>query len=180
MMTACAITRPVPEAPLAWDARVTALQLASLWDLSARAAVAIGAQGWQASMNWRQRGQISEVHLAGPLGVGASVMRLSPAGLTLDGAAPGSDTLRRLQDRLGFDPPLHDMRYWLLGVPAPGEPFELLRDAKDRAQRLQQAGWTVEIDRYLPNGGDLLPGHLTLTREDVRVRIVVDRWNLSR
>ena len=107
-------------------------------------------------------------------------MRLSPAGLALDGAPPGSDALRQLQDRLGFDPPLRQMRFWLLGVPAPGEPFELQRDAQDRAKQMQQDGWTIEIDRYLPAKGDLLPAHLTLTHDDVRVRIVVDQWNLLR
>lgn len=180
LLAACASTRPPLGTPQAWDGRVAELQRASVWDLSARAAVAIGTQGWQASMNWRQRDQTSEVHLAGPLGVGASVLRLSPAGLSLEGAPRGTDALEELKNRLGFDPPLHDMRYWLLGVPAPGEPFELVRDAKDRAHQLQQAGWTIDIDRYLPDGGDLLPGHLTLTHEDIRVRIVVDRWNLSR
>ncbi len=179
-LAACATPPPILNAPQPWEQRMAALQRASDWDLSARAAVAIDTQGWQASLNWRQRDQLSELHLAGPLGVGASVVRLSPAGLAVDGAAPGSDALRQLQDRLGFDPPLHDMRYWLLGVPAPGEPSEVLRGAQDRAQQLQQAGWTIDIDRYLPDKGDWLPAHLTLTHDEIRVRIVVDRWNLLR
>jgi len=47
-------------------------------------------------------------------------------------------------------------------------------------QHLEQAGWRIDIDRYLPNTGDWLPGHLTLNHGDVRVRIVVDRWDLLR
>jgi len=179
-LAACTTTRPIPQLPQPWESRLPTLQRASAWDLAARAAVAIDTQGWQASLNWRQRDQLSELHLAGPLGVGASVVRLSPAGLALDGAPPGSDALRQLQDRLGFDPPLRQMRFWLLGVPAPGEPFELVRDAQDRAKTLQQDGWTIEIDRYRPAKDDLLPAHLTLTHDDVRVRIVVDQWNLLR
>jgi outer membrane lipoprotein LolB len=180
MLAACATTRPTLEAPQPWESRLATLQRASVWDLSARAAVAINTQGWQANLNWRQRDQLSELHLAGPLGVGASIVRLSPAGLALDGAPPGTDALRQLEDKLGFDPPLQQMRFWLLGVPAPGEPFELQRDARDRAKQLQQDGWTIAIDRYLPANGDLLPAHMTLTHDDVRVRIVVDQWKLPR
>jgi outer membrane lipoprotein LolB len=182
-LAACAtLTKPPPPPAPAqpWELRLEALQRASDWDLSARAAVAIATQGWQASLDWHQRDQVSELHLAGPLGVGASVLRLSPAGLALDGAPPGADVQRQLIERLGFEPPLNDMRYWLLGVPAPGEPFELIKDAHDRAQQLQQGGWTIDIDRYLPVKGDLLPAHLTLTHENIRVRVVADRWNLIR
>lgn len=180
MLAACVTTPPAPKAPQVWEQRLPALQQASAWDLAGRAAVAIGTQGWQAGLNWRQRGQSSEVHISGPLGVGASALRLTPAGLSLDGAPPGSDALTQLQDRLGFDLPLRDMRYWLLGVPAPEEAFVLVRNAEDRVQHLEQAGWRIDIDRYLPNTGDWLPGHLTLNHGDVRVRIVVDRWDLLR
>ena len=40
-----------------------------------RAAAAWGRQGWQASLDWRQRGEVSELHLAGPLGMGAIAAR---------------------------------------------------------------------------------------------------------
>ena len=80
------------------------------------------------------------------------------------------------QTRLGFDLPLHDLRYWLLGVPDPGSQFELARDDQDRAQQLMQAGWTVAYERYMAVGGDWLPARLVLTCPGVRVRVVVDRW----
>ena len=69
------------------------------------------------------------------------------------------------------------MRFWLLGVPDPGTAFELKRNAQDRAEQLSQAGWSIDYDRYMPIDGDLLPAHLVLSREDVRVRIVIDHWD---
>jgi outer membrane biogenesis lipoprotein LolB len=41
---------------------------------------------------------------------------------------------------------------------------------------LTQAGWTIDYDRYMPVGGDLLPAHLSLSGAGVRVRIAVDHW----
>jgi outer membrane lipoprotein LolB len=169
-----------PTVALAWEQRVAGLRQTQDWDLGARAAVAINTQGWQAALNWRQRGQSSELHLSGPLGVGAVVLRLNGAGLSVDGGAPGPATLAPLRERLGFDVPLAQLRYWLLGIPDPASAYVVARNSADRAQHLEQAGWAIDYDRYAPNHGDFLPAHLVLTRADVRVRIVIDQWNLPR
>jgi outer membrane lipoprotein LolB len=172
---ACVTTRPAPrQAP--WDQRLAVLQHASGWQLDGRAAVAVGTQGWQASLNWHQDGAAAEVHLAGPLGVGAMVLRNGPDGLSLNGAPPSDAVVAQLQERLGFELPLDDLRYWLLGVPDPDSDFDLNRNGDDRAQRLTQSGWTVDYERYMPAGGDLLPARLVLSRDGVRVRIAVDHW----
>jgi outer membrane lipoprotein LolB len=168
-------TRPVL-APVPWEQRLAELQHANAWQLEGRAAVAVGTQGWQASLNWRQSGVATEVHLAGPLGVGALVLKETPQGLSLNGAPPSDTVIAQLQERLGFELPLDDLRYWLLGVPDPGAAFDMTRNDQDRAQQLTQAGWTLNYDRYMPVNGDLLPARLVLSREGVRVRIAVDHW----
>jgi outer membrane lipoprotein LolB len=176
-LSACVTRRPAPPpTALPWEARRVVLQALAAWQLDGRAAVAVGSQGWQASLDWNQSGASSEVHLAGPLGVGALVLKKTAAGLSLNGAPPGDAVLAQVQGRLGFDLPLEELRFWLLGVPHPDEPFELARNGQDRAKSLTQAGWTVEYDRYLGVAGDLLPGHLVLSRDDVRVKIAVDHW----
>ena len=55
-------------------------------------------------------------------------------------------------------------------------PFDLTRNAQDRALRISQAGWTIDYDEYMPSNGDVLPKRLVLNRSDARVRIAVDRW----
>jgi outer membrane lipoprotein LolB len=187
LLAACATTRP-PGAGLpgtgapgavAWELRLAALQQTDAWELEGRAAAALGTQGWQASLTWMQTAQGTEVHLSGPLGVGANVLRLTAAGLSVNGAPPNADVLDQLRQRLGFDLPLGNLRFWLLGVPDPGLGFDLVKNAQDRAQQLTQAGWTISFERYVPVNGDVLPGRLVLTRADARIRIAVDRWNLA-
>jgi outer membrane lipoprotein LolB len=127
-------------------------------------------------MLWEQSAATSEVHLSGPFGVGALVLVLAPEGMSLNGAPPSDAVLEQVRTRLGFDPPLANLRYWLLGVPDPASPFELTRNSADRAQRLLQGDWTVDYERYAPVSGDWLPDRLVLNRAGVRVRIVVDHW----
>jgi outer membrane lipoprotein LolB len=175
VLAGCAAVRPAL-APAPWERRLADLQHSSTWQLDGRAAVALGKQGWQASLDWRQSGQASEVHLAGPFGTGALVLKMTPAGLSLNGAPPSDAVTAQLQERLGFELPLDNLRYWLLGVPDPSSGFELTRNAQDRALHLTQAGWSIDYDRYMPNRGDLLPARLVLSRADARVRIAVDHW----
>jgi outer membrane lipoprotein LolB len=175
----CVATRraPVPAAS-GWEQRVAALQSLGSWQLDGRAAVAVGTQGWQATLDWRQRQGSAEVHLSGPLGIGAMVLKRTPDGISLNGAPPSDAVLAQLQERLGFDLPLDHLRFWLLGVPDPSAAFELERNDRDRALQLTQDEWTVDYDRYMPVGADSLPAHLVLSRAGVRVRIAVDRWDL--
>lgn len=177
LLAGCAAHRPRPAAALvSWDERVTALEHAGTWQLDGRAAAALGQQGWQASLDWRQTGSVSEVHLAGPFGVGALALTLSPAGMALNGAPPSPAVAAQLEARLGFELPLRNLRFWLLGIPNPGAPFKIARNAQDRAQHLSQDGWSIDYDQYRPQGGDELPARIVLSRADARVRIAVDRW----
>jgi outer membrane lipoprotein LolB len=175
VLAGCATTRPAI-APAPWEQRLSELEHASAWQLDGRAAVSLGTQGWQASLDWRQRGDSSEVHLAGPFGAGALVLKATPAGISLNGAPPSEEVAAQLRDRLGFELPIDSLRFWLQGIPDPSSAFELTRNKQDRALELTQAGWSIKYDGYMPNNGDLLPARLVLRRADARVRIAVDRW----
>jgi outer membrane lipoprotein LolB len=179
VLTACVTPKRAPAPKAAeWEQRIAELQKLDSWRLDGRAAVAVGTQGWQATLNWRQRGNSAEVHLSGPLGIGALVLNRSADGLSLNGAPPSDAVLAQLQERLGFELPLDHLRFWLLGVPDPSAAFALKRNDQDRASQLIQSDWTIDIDRYMPIQRDVLPAHLVLSREGVRVRIAVDHWDL--
>lgn len=179
-LAACATTRTVAPPSTPWQQRVGTLQSANDWQLDGRAAVALGTQGWQATLNWRQTDHAAEVHLSGPFGIGALVLKQTPEGVSLNGAPPSDAVLASVQEKLGFDLPIENLHYWLLGVPNPDSPFELSRNDQDRAKVLSQAGWSIAYDRYLPVADDLLPARLVLTAGNVRVRIVIDHWDWSK
>jgi outer membrane lipoprotein LolB len=183
LLSACIETRP-PQAPVSapvlWESRLPVLQKSGTWSFDGRVAASLGGQGWQAGLTWAQQGNSADLHLSGPLGLGASELRLTPEGLSVDGAPPRTDAAQILQERLGVDLPLASLRYWILGVPDPDAPSTVTRNAMDRVQQLQQGGWTIDIGRYLPVDGDWLPGQLTVQRDQVRVRIAVDHWNFPK
>jgi outer membrane lipoprotein LolB len=82
-----------------------------------------------------------------------------------------------LTNKLGFDPPIDSLRYWVLGVPEPGHPAQETLDAQQRLATLEQDGWQIQYTDYMFVGGEWLPSKLTLQRQGIRVRLVVDGWN---
>lgn len=176
-------TVPVSPAPsVAWSVRRPALQSLDRFGLNGRVAVAVGKQGFNAGLRWTQAAAVTHLALTGPLGAGGVEVTADGGELsvvTSSGKHLGNtDARTELEDKLGFDPPLTSLRYWVLGVPDPGSPASVQFDSEQRLTGLTQEGWRIDYSAYMPVGAEWLPKLLTLRREDVRVRMVVDGWQL--
>jgi outer membrane lipoprotein LolB len=176
-------TVPVPSAPaVAWGVRRPALQTLGRFGLNGRVAVAVAKQGFNAGLRWSQSGTVTHLNLSGPLGAGGVEVTADGSNLsvvTSSGKHLGADEAREeLQDKLGFEPPLTSLRYWVLGVPDPGGPASVQLDSQQRLSSLSQDGWRIDYGSYMPVGAEWLPRLMTLQREGVRVRVVVDGWRL--
>lgn len=176
-------TVPVAPAPaLAWNIRRPTLQTLDRFGLNGRVAVAVGHQGFNAGLRWTQSAAVTHLALTGPLGAGGVEVTADGSDLsvvTSSGKRLGNSAARaELQDKLGFEPPLTSLRFWVLGVPDPAAPASVQLDSQQRLAQLTQDGWQIEYASYMPVGAEWLPRLLTLRREGVRVRMVVDGWQL--
>src|SRR4051812_13692611 len=164
-----------------WEARRPQLQARDRFELKGRVAVATGSDGFNARLRWTQSGKQTHMSLDGPLGAGgvqvtsdgSAVSIVTSRGDRLDNDAARAE----LANRLGFDPPIDNLRYWVLGVPEPSHPAQETLDAQQRLATLEQDGWQIQYTDYMSVGGEWLPSKLTLQRQGIRVRLVVDGWN---
>lgn len=174
-------TLPV-SAPVDWPAEKLARQQLSSWEMQGRAAVATASDGWSAGIRWMQSGSVSELSLSGALGVGG--VRVSS-----DGDSFAIDTSKgehfeppeaeaALERTIGVQLPVRNLRFWLLGVPAPASPATEVQGKDGQLERLEQDGWVVTYDRYAEREGRTLPGRVQLDRPPVRVRVIVKSWDL--
>ena len=182
-LAALAGCRTLPTLPpgVPWAERRPELQARTHFELRGRVAVATGSEGFNANVHWIQEGARSQLTLAGPLGAGGAQVTASGDDLeliTAHGEQLNSTAARaQLTARLGFDPPLAALRYWVLGVPDPGAPAtETLDPREQRLSALLQAGWRIDYDGYASAHGQVLPARMTLRRDAVRVRLLVDDW----
>ena len=169
---------PTPSGP--WETRRAALQQHDHFDLSGRIAVAAASEGFNAKLRWKQQGAHSNLSLDGPLGVGGVKITADGSSLKVidsHGKQLDSDAARdEMNAKLGFEPPLASLRYWVLGVPDPARPADEVLDEQQRLASLRQDGWQIDYADYATVAGQWRPSKLTLKRDDVRVRLLVDGW----
>jgi outer membrane lipoprotein LolB len=182
LLAGCA-TLPEAAAPDDWETRRAQLQALDRWTLSGRVAVAAGDEGFSGGLTWSQSGSRAEVELRGPVGGSALAIRVDGSDLSVTdqhGDVFDGERARELVAlRVGSDLPIAELRYWLVGAPAPGEPHRETLGADGRLATLDQAGWRVQYDRYRLAGATPLPARLDVTNGALRLRVAVQDWRLA-
>jgi outer membrane lipoprotein LolB len=164
-----------------WPARRAQLQMRAQFTAQGRIGVVAGSDGFNGHLRWIQDGTRSTVSLDGPLGVGGVrivndsglLTVTNPSGEALDSQA-AQDALVR---RLGFEPPLNSLRYWIQGVPDPASPSTESLSAQGYLGTLAQSGWTVTFNDYMQTPDGALPQKMTVARDQVRVKLVIEAWH---
>ncbi|HEX2492649.1 MAG TPA: lipoprotein insertase outer membrane protein LolB [Steroidobacter sp.] len=156
------------------------------WQAIGRIGVSGPEAGGSGSFEWSQRGERAQVQIRGPVGVGGVHLEFGGDGpkpdlhlQTSDGQSLQSDAAwSELEARLGADVPAGQLRYWLLGLAAPGE-HRWLQSPDGEHATLEQGGWRIDYQRYSSEPGLRVPVRLRAVSGEARVRIVVDRWRLG-
>jgi len=186
---------PVGDPAAVWEKRVEDLSNIDAWEVKGKLAVKTHKRGGQANMLWKRDGEDHNINLYGPLGGGRVVLSRDRDGATLRDnkkrtyhATTAEELLYRVA---GWQVPFKAMRYWVLGVPNPGQESEQSVDDWGRLQNLKQAGWEVEFTEYrefegreLPRKFHMkaLPGQQPIVEDEfkesdqVRVRVIINRW----
>lgn len=184
MVVALSACRTLPVAPVAdWSAEKKARQELASWQLAGRAAVATASEGWSAGIRWQQDGDASELNLSGALGIGGVRVRSDGQGVVIDTSKgeriEASDASDALSRTLGVELPVHNLRFWLLGVPAPQSQAVETFDVQGRLQQFEQDGWVGTFDRYSLQKGRWLPGRVQIRQGDNRIRVIINTWQIE-
>lgn len=155
------------------------VQAISVWQVEGRIGFRYQGDGGTGAMDWRQDNEQIAFSFRGPLGARSFRVSGTPPDLLLETTDGDSQMLTdpdsELQARFGWSAPFDSLRYWMVGVPSPGDAAKVSVDDEGLLRGLRQNGWLVEYDRY-HDGVPRLPRKLTIQRDDVRIRIIVDRW----
>ena len=150
------------------------------WTATGRMAIAAGEDGGSGSFSWTQRDATTRLDLRGPLGAGGVRLVVAPGSMSLadaggrelDAEAARAD----LEARLGADLPWHYLRYWMLGVPAPGTDASVSTHDDAPVRIIEQSGWRVGYDEFQAVQGLWLPVRLTAATAGARLKLVVSEW----
>lgn len=152
------------------------------WEFGGRVVVNMASESWPASLRWQQVASGYRLAIEAPLGQGS--LRLSGGGSEVLLESDTGEQWRAgsarelLQQQLGWELPLESLRYWVVGVPAPGEFRQRLSREGDMAL-LEQQGWQLELSGYRPYDGYRLPHKIIARAEDSSVKVAISRWQLG-
>ncbi|MBV8062998.1 MAG: outer membrane lipoprotein LolB [Nevskia sp.] len=166
------------QAQRSWVARRAALQQLHAFSLQGRLAES-GVVSFGGALSWMQDGEQFQARFYGPLGVGAVAISGTPEDMEVrskNGSTRTADPEAFMQQQFGWSLPLRGLRYWVLGLPAPGGQVALKLDESGRILALKQAGWELAYLEYQDVAGLALPKKFTISDSEHGFKVFVDQW----
>lgn len=150
--------------------------------LSGAIAVNNNGKGWSAALTWQQQGPNSyNIRLTGPLG-GKTVL-ISKQGSTVT-YQEGNKIIKAnnesdlLAKKANINLPVHNLYYWVRGIPAPGSVSFSKKDNLNNYTMISQDGFTITYDQYSTHeNGVMLPKKIKITKQNLTIKIVIKSWS---
>ena len=151
--------------------RAQMLGEASHWSMKGKLGLKSPDENLNLGVWWTQEGEAYQIDFRGAMAIGSGRISGDPekgTSLEANGDPPvfGRSPEQLVKKLTGVSIPVSPMKYWVRGLPAPGSNWE------GNADRFQQMGWLVEV---LPDSRGL-PQRILLTRQDVRLKLIVKSW----
>ena len=184
MLAGCAVLPEFgPDALAQWEERRRRLAAFSRFSFLGRLALRTSRDALNARIRWRQDGDEYRIRMGGLIGEAALELRGGTGGVELrahDEVHRADSPEILLREHTGWSIPLQGLRYWVLGVTAPGTAVEALElDPEGRPEHFFQSGWRIVYRRYVSVPDIMLPERLDLERQGLEARLVVGRWNFE-
>lgn len=184
VVLACAGCAPrVAQVPVGLEARERLLGL-NHWRMLGRIGVQTRAEGFHASIRWEHEKTQDRVLVFGPFNQGGvSIVLQDDLILIRDdrgGVKTSRDAAGLVRQELGYPVPLASLRYWVIGVPQPAQDAIPRYDAMGLLRELHQDGWSLDYEAFMPVQGLALPQKLLAQDDEMKLKLVVDEWELLR
>lgn len=149
----------------------------SHWSFEGRLSLTAQKDSWSANIDWEHNTDKEQIKLSGPLGQGATVIRLTNEGVVIDRGGgriqSSAHPEQFINQQLGLFVPVNSLRYWVLGLPEPSH------NAVEIADGFNQLGWLVSYLQMQSVGNESLPRKITVLNDKVKLKLIIDQWNLN-
>lgn len=175
LLTACASVSKVPGGLYSQAARSHLYDMRE-WRLEGRVAITSPKDSWSAHIEWNHLPDSEKIKLSGPLGQGAVVIEMAGDVVKIDrggGHVQSSNQPEQfINQQLGLSVPLQSLRFWAVGLPESGRTFQ------ETADGFVQTGWLIDYKEMQNTGAEIMPHKMTVTNEHVKLKLIIDQWDL--
>lgn len=149
------------------------------WRLQGRLGVRVPGESGTLSIDWQQDALDYVIYLDGPLGQSlakvdgkSDIVSLEASGEVYTGSSPE----QLLYNVIGWDLPVSHLRYWVLGLPDPVLPYDVLLDDAGNPQTLEQNGWTIEYQQFRQQNNLPMPRRVKARRGSIQLTLAARTW----
>jgi len=147
------------------------------WLFNGRLVITGQNDSWSANINWKHVVDKEEIKLSGPLGQGATVIKLSDDLVSVDRGNGKVQTSEQpeefINQQLGVFVPIKSLRYWVIGLPEPSQSFVETSDG------FTQEDWLVRYAQMQAVNGQSMPRKITVSNSRVKLKLIIDQWILN-
>ncbi|MDX2503711.1 MAG: lipoprotein insertase outer membrane protein LolB [Gammaproteobacteria bacterium] len=157
------------------------------WSVTGRISVLNGEENWYAKFSWIQNKQDFQLSFTGPLGetelqvsqIAGNVLLKTPAK-----EVTGQELEQLLHQETGWELPVVSLRYWMRAHPNSTMVSELKYNKNEQISDIFQAGWHIQYPKrmtaeQLSGLKIILPKKIIATKKDIKVKLIITRWNLG-
>lgn len=181
----CAIQPPVRPATDVSVHQIHLKQIAAIqtFNIQGRLAVNADGKGYSGSLHWLHLSDTDGIDIFTPLGSKIAHIEKSTAQVTLTNAkgerVSAQDAESLTEKTLGWRLPLSGLSDWAVGRPTQASIDQQQWDNAGRLTLLEQQGWKIEYTQYMDSLGVSLPQKITLRRQNVLLKLVVEQWTAA-
>ena len=150
------------------------------FDLSGRIAISDGDEGGSGRFEWQQRGPAYTLRFVAPVSGRSWRLEVQPGQAVLvesNGAVRVADSAEQLLQReLRWHLPADALRYWVLGMRAPGAASEIEFNEDGEMALMRQSGWEIQYIEFDHSQDPPLPRKVFARSGEHQVRIAVRKW----
>ncbi len=150
--------------------------------LDGRIAVKYDGQHTSGGFHWQHDAVSDDITMLAPLGLTVAHIRRDVHGASLETSSKhytAPDSAELMLQALGWALPLDGLPYWVMALPVPGIPASVERNEHGQITQLRQDGWDIRYTGYAATAADSLPLRLTLQRENMEIRLLIDEWKTN-
>ncbi|MBQ0724438.1 MAG: outer membrane lipoprotein LolB [Cycloclasticus sp.] len=164
------------------EGRITAhetnkVMVETYWRLIGRLSMRNDRESWFTSVEWRHNQAEDYLILSTTLGGVVAKLRYASGVIVLlePDKVERIISEQELESLLGYSPPIQHLKFWVRGIPSPmlSVQFDM---APVGVRRFLQDGWRVNLERFGAFDDGSLPGKMSISKAQVKIKIVVDQW----
>jgi outer membrane lipoprotein LolB len=180
MLNGCSLFKAHAHVPhnLSPENRIRFLQQQQHWKLTGRIGITTAQESNSASFSWEKNRDTLELRIYGSFGVTYAHLISKPGQASIelsdDEVYHDTDAERLLWQTTGWQIPVNQMQYWILGIPTQAPSFEL--DSLGYLAKLNYGYWRVDYLAYQPFDGLIMPKKLRVTHPEITLKFSIHDW----